>query len=178
MAPPPVSNALQPGCAGDSFSLLFSSSAMPPPSRSTLPTSSEPRLPPDSTPGSTEQVSGDEMTGAAGLEEFEGTVSFTNLDKVLYPSTGFTKGDLIRYFVAVAPYAIPHLTGRALTLRRYPNGVDQKSFFEKRCPSHAPGFVNIVSWKPSSKDDPINACSVDSTETMAWLVNTAAVGLR
>jgi bifunctional non-homologous end joining protein LigD len=123
-------------------------------------------------------MSGNGTTGRSGLEEFDGIVSFTNLDKVLYPSTGFTKGDLIRYFVSVAAYIVPHLSGRALTLRRYPNGVDQKSFFEKRCPSHAPDFVKIVSWKPSSKDDPIRACSVEDPATMAWLGNMAAVELH
>ena len=114
----------------------------------------------------------------AGLEEFDGVVSFSNLDKVLYPSTGFTKGDLIRYFVGVAPYIIRHLKGRALTLRRFPNGVDAGSFFEKRCPTHAPSFVKIVTWKPSSKDDPIRACSVEDVPTMAWLGNMAAIELH
>jgi bifunctional non-homologous end joining protein LigD len=113
-----------------------------------------------------------------GLEDFEGVVSFSNLDKVLYPATGFTKGDLIRYYVAIAPYMLPHLKGRALTLRRYPNGVEGGSFFEKRCPSHAPGFVKVVTWKPSSKDEPIRACSAEDTPTMAWLGNMAAIELH
>jgi bifunctional non-homologous end joining protein LigD len=112
------------------------------------------------------------------LEQFEGVLKFSNLDKVLYPATGFTKGDLIRYFVAISPYVIPHLEGRALTLRRYPNGVDQSSFFEKRCPKHAPEFVKVVTWKPSSKEDPIQAPMVDNVDTMAWLGNMAAIELH
>jgi bifunctional non-homologous end joining protein LigD len=118
----------------------------------------------------------DEANGA--IEEFEGTVSFTNLDKVLYPATGFTKGDVIRYYVAIASFMLPHLKGRPLTLRRYPNGVDDKSFFEKRCPSHAPDWVRRVSWKPSSKDEPILACDAQDTRTLAWLGNMAAIELH
>ncbi len=113
-----------------------------------------------------------------GIEDLEGVVSFSNLDKVLYPLTGFTKGDVIRYYVAIAPFMLPHLTGRPLTLRRYPNGVDDKSFFEKRCPSHAPSWVKRVSWKPSSKDEPILACDARDTRTLAWLGNMAAIELH
>jgi bifunctional non-homologous end joining protein LigD len=116
--------------------------------------------------------------GAEGLEDLDGIVTFSNLDKVLYPATGFTKGDVIRYYVAIAPVMLPHLAGRPLTLRRYPNGVDDKSFFEKRCPTHAPPWVKRVSWKPSSKDDPILACDAQDTRTLAWLGNMAAIELH
>jgi bifunctional non-homologous end joining protein LigD len=118
------------------------------------------------------------MEGAGGLEDLEKHLTFSNLDKVLYPGTGFTKGDVIRYYVAIAPFMLPHLKGRALTLKRYPNGVDQKFFFEKRCPSHAPDWVKVVSWKPSSKDDPIRAVNATDTRTMAWLGNLAAIELH
>jgi bifunctional non-homologous end joining protein LigD len=73
---------------------------------------------------------------------------------------------------------LPHLKGRALTLKRYPNGVNEKFFFEKRCPSHAPDWVKVVTWKPSSKDDPIRAVNATDTRTMAWLGNLAAVELH
>lgn len=116
--------------------------------------------------------------GTEGIEDLEGVVSFSNLDKVLYPFTGFTKGDVIRYYVAIAPFMLPHLKGRPLTLRRYPNGVEDKSFFEKRCPSHAPSWVKRVSWKPSRKDEPILACDAADTRTLAWLGNMAAIELH
>ena len=63
-------------------------------------------------------------------------LSLSNLDKVLYPETGFTKGEVIDYYARIAPVMVPHLEGRCITFRRYPNGVDAQSFFEKRCPSH------------------------------------------
>jgi bifunctional non-homologous end joining protein LigD len=112
------------------------------------------------------------------FEEFADDLTFTNLDKVLYPSVGFTKGDVIRYYVGVAPFMLPHLAGRALTLRRYPNGVDGKSFFEKRCPSHAPKWVHLVTWSPSSKEEPIRACDARDARTLAWLGNLAALELH
>src|SRR5579863_10221523 len=71
-------------------------------------------------------------------------VRISNADKVLYPATGFTKGHVVDYYRAVAPVLVPHLRGRALTLRRFPDGVDGESFFEKRCPPHAPKWVRRV----------------------------------
>jgi bifunctional non-homologous end joining protein LigD len=112
------------------------------------------------------------------IDSFADDVSFTNLDKILYPKTGFTKGDVIRYYVSIADVMVPHLAGRPLTLRRYPNGVDDKSFFEKRCPSHAPKWVHVVEWSPSSKEEPIRACDARDTRTLAWLGNLAALELH
>ena len=74
--------------------------------------------------------------------EVEGRrLTLTNLDKVLYPEAGFTKGQVIDYYTRVAPVLLPHLRGRALTLKRYPDGVDGKYFYEKQSPSHAPEWV-------------------------------------
>jgi len=61
-------------------------------------------------------------------------LNLTNLDKVLYPATGFTKGEVIDYYVRIAPALLPHLAGRPLTMKRYPGGVDQEFFFEKKRP--------------------------------------------
>ena len=69
------------------------------------------------------------------------TLSLSNLDKVLYPQAGFTKGQVIDYYTRVAPYVLPHLRGRPLTLKRYPNGVDGMFFYEKTCPKHRPSWV-------------------------------------
>ena len=65
-------------------------------------------------------------------------LKLSNLDKVLYPEVGFTKGEVIDYYARIAPVLLRHLGDRGVTLRRFPNGVDQQSFFEKRCPSHRP----------------------------------------
>ena len=72
------------------------------------------------------------------------TLSLSNLDKVLYPAAGFTKGQVIDYYTRVAPYVLPHLEGRALTLKRYPNGVDGQFFYEKNAPSHRPEWVRTA----------------------------------
>ena len=68
----------------------------------------------------------------------------TNLDKVLYPEAGFTKGEVIDYYARIAPVMLAHLADRCVTFRRYPNGVDGQSFFEKRCPSHRPDWVEVA----------------------------------
>ena len=71
------------------------------------------------------------------------TLSLSNLDKVLYPAAGFTKGHVIDYYTRIAPAVLPHLQGRALTLKRYPNGVDAQYFYEKNAPGHRPDWVRI-----------------------------------
>ena len=75
----------------------------------------------------------------------------TNLDKVLFPQTGFTKGQLIDYYARIAPVMLPHVADRPLTMKRYPDGVEGKFFFEKHVPSHAPRWVKTVS-VPSERD--------------------------
>ena len=72
------------------------------------------------------------------------TLRLSNLDKVLYPEAGFTKGQVIDYYTRVAPALLPHLRNRPLTLKRYPNGVDDKFFYEKQSPSHRPDWVKTV----------------------------------
>ena len=71
-------------------------------------------------------------------------LSISNLDKVLYPETGFTKGAMIDYYLRIAPAMLPHVVDRPLTVRRFPNGVDEKSFFEKHAPSHTPDWVRTT----------------------------------
>ena len=81
---------------------------------------------------------------SAGVEvEVEGRrLLLRNLDKVFYPATGFTKGDMVDYYRRVAPALLPHLRDRPLTLKRYPEGVDGPFFYEKRCPAHRPRWVH------------------------------------
>jgi bifunctional non-homologous end joining protein LigD len=109
--------------------------------------------------------------------EVEGKpLKLSNLDKVFYPQTGFTKGHVIDYYTRVAPALLPHLAGRPLTMKRYPNGVDGKFFYEKECPKHAPEWVHtkrIVS-RGSTKDRThINFCIVDDLATLVWAANLA-----
>lgn len=103
-------------------------------------------------------------------------LELSNLDKVLYPS-GFTKGEVVDYYARIAPVALPHLRGRALTFKRFPNGTDTKGFFEKRCPGHRPDFVNVAVG-PGDRRGGIEYCCVDSTASLVWAANMAAIELH
>ncbi|MEP6598802.1 MAG: non-homologous end-joining DNA ligase [Actinomycetota bacterium] len=108
-------------------------------------------------------------------------LSLSNLDKVLYPETGFTKGELIDYYTRVAPVLLPHLAGRALTIKRYPNGVDGPFFFEKNAARGTPPWVRTVSLPApgSTKDrDRIDYVVVEELATLVWLANLAAIELH
>jgi bifunctional non-homologous end joining protein LigD len=99
-------------------------------------------------------------------------LSLSNLDKVLYPEVGFTKGQVIDYYTRIAPYVLPHLRDRPLTMKRYPNGVNDKFFYEKRCPSHAPDWVRRESFLG------IDYCVCDDLPTLVWLANMADLELH
>jgi len=103
-------------------------------------------------------------------------LSLSNLDKVLYPN-GFTKAQVIDYMARIAPTAIPHLTGRALTFKRYPNGTDTQGFFEKRCPGHRPPWV-AVALGPGDRHGGIEYCRIDETASMVWAANMAAIEIH
>ena len=71
-------------------------------------------------------------------------IALSNIDKVFYPETGFTKGQMIDYYIRIGPVLLPHLKDRALTLKRYPNGVREPFFYEKRCPAFRPPWVKTA----------------------------------
>ncbi len=100
----------------------------------------------------------------------------TNLDKVLYPKAGFTKRDVIEYYVAVAPVLLAHLDDRPLTRVRFPNGVEDKSFFEKQCPPHRPAWVQTAPVPLSKKT--VDFCLCNDVPTLVWLANLAALELH
>jgi bifunctional non-homologous end joining protein LigD len=103
-------------------------------------------------------------------------LSLSNLDKVMYPETGFTKGQVIDYYTRIAPVVLPHLRDRPLTLKRYPNGVEGGHFYEKQCPSHRPDWVRAEPVDLSSKT--INFCVCDDLPTLVWLANLADLELH
>jgi bifunctional non-homologous end joining protein LigD len=103
-------------------------------------------------------------------------LSLSNLDKVMYPDTGFTKGQVIDYYTRIAPAVLPHLRDRPLTLKRYPNGVEGGHFYEKQCPSHRPDWVRSEPVELSSKT--INFCICDDLATLVWLANLADLELH
>jgi len=105
-------------------------------------------------------------------------LSLSNLDKVLYPATGFTKGQVVGYYQAVAPALLPHLAGRPLTLKRYPDGVEGAHFFEKRCASHRPDWVQVAPvWSGRNKGE-IPYCVCADLPTLVWMANLAALELH
>lgn len=108
----------------------------------------------------------------------ERTLRLTNWDKVLFPATGFTKGDLIAYYVQIAPMLLPHLRDRPLTLRRWPNGVDERTFYEKQSPAHRPDWVETASIYSSSEGRRIDYTLAQEPATLAWIGNQAAIELH
>jgi len=104
-------------------------------------------------------------------------LKLSNLDKVLYPEVGFTKGQVIDYYARVAPAMLTHLSDRCVTFRRFPNGVDAASFFEKRCPSHRPGWVEVA-LGPGDRTGPVEYCLLDDRAALVWAANLAALELH
>jgi len=111
--------------------------------------------------------------------EVEGrALRLSNLDKVLYPETGFTKAQVIDYYTRAAPVLLPHLRGRPLTLKRYPNGVDGKFFYEKECPSHRPDWVQTASIPIRTDGRSVNFCLAEDLPTLVWTSNLADLELH
>jgi bifunctional non-homologous end joining protein LigD len=108
-------------------------------------------------------------------------LTLSNLGKVLYPETGFTKGEVIDYYSRIAPVLLPHLADRPLTVKRYPNGVDQQFFFEKNAPRGKPSWVRTLTLPApgSTKNrDTIDYVVVEQLPTLVWLANLAALELH
>jgi bifunctional non-homologous end joining protein LigD len=105
-------------------------------------------------------------------------LKLSNLDKVLYPEAGFTKGQVIDYFVRIAPVLLPHLHGRPLTLKRYPNGVNAPYFYEKNCPEHRPEWVQVAPVWSSHNNKSINYCLGQDLPTLVWAANLADLELH
>src|SRR5919204_6694699 len=100
----------------------------------------------------------------------------SNLDKVLYPGVGFTKGQVIDYYTRMAPVLLPHLRDHPLTLKRYPNGVEEKYFYEKQAPSHRPDWVKTFA--VPSRDRTIDFVLCNDLPTLGWLANLADLELH
>jgi bifunctional non-homologous end joining protein LigD len=105
-------------------------------------------------------------------------LKLSNLEKVLYPAAGFTKKDVIDYYVRIAPALLPHLKGRALTRKRYPDGVEGEPFFEKNAPMHKPDWVKVAPiWSGRNRRN-VNYILADDLATLVWLANLAALELH
>ena len=108
----------------------------------------------------------------------ERQLKLSNLDKILWPADGITKRDLIRYYATMAPYLLPFLRGRALTLQRYPDGIERAGFWQKQVPGHAPDWVECWPWQSASRGEPTEYLLATSAATLAWAANEAAIDIH
>ena len=121
------------------------------------------------------------MAGKASEVEVDGReLKLSNLDKVLYPKVGFTKGEMIDYYARIADAMVPHLAGRAVTLRRFPEGVDntEAAFFEKRCPKHRPKWVKTATVTAGPHAGKIDFCVCNDRPTLIWMAQLATIELH
>ncbi len=104
-------------------------------------------------------------------------VDVTNLKKVFYPKPGFTKGDVIDYYVRISPVLLPHLKDRPITLKRYPDGVEGFFFYEKKCPAHRPKWIKTTKVFKSEGGE-INYCVINDLPSLVWAANLADLELH
>jgi bifunctional non-homologous end joining protein LigD len=102
-------------------------------------------------------------------------ITLSNVDKVFFPDHGYTKGDLIQYYVSVAPMLLPHLAERPISMSRYPDGIEGPSFYEKRAPGHQPDWMRTVPVPSDSQGGVIGFLLADSTEALMWFANMGCI---
>ncbi|MEP7014132.1 MAG: non-homologous end-joining DNA ligase [Verrucomicrobiota bacterium] len=105
-------------------------------------------------------------------------LAVSNLAKVLYPKAGFTKGQVIDYYIRIAPVLLPHLKDRPLTMKRYPNGVEGEFFYEKNCPSHRPKWVKTAKVWSEGNNRTMDYCLAQDLPTLVWAANLADLELH
>jgi len=105
-------------------------------------------------------------------------LSLTNLDKTLYPAAAFTKGQVVDFYVRIAPVLVPHLAGRPLTMKRYPEGIDHEYFFEKNAPKFRPDWVKTAPIWSESNHRTINFILANDLPTLVWIANLASIELH
>lgn len=118
-------------------------------------------------------------TGGAVEVQVDGRVlRLTNLDKILWPEVGFTKGQMIDYYTRVAPALLPHLKDRPLTLKRYPDGVEGQMFYEKNCPSHRPPWIKTAKIWSEGNDRWMYYCLVQDLPSLVWVAQLGTIELH
>jgi bifunctional non-homologous end joining protein LigD len=105
-------------------------------------------------------------------------VPVSNFNKVLYPEAGFTKGDVIRYFIDISPVLLPHLKDRALTMKRYPDGVGKFFFYEKNCPTYRPKWVRTAPIFSHGRGETMHYCLANNLASLVWMANLADLELH
>jgi bifunctional non-homologous end joining protein LigD len=106
------------------------------------------------------------------------TLALSNIDKIYYPKTGFTKGQVLEYYGRIAKVMLPHLHGRPVTLKRYPEGVEGPFFYEKECPRYRPPWLNTATVARTASDKTIHYCTIEDTASLLWLENLASIELH
>lgn len=105
-------------------------------------------------------------------------LQLSNLNKVYYPATGFTKAEVIDYYVRIAPALLPHLAKRPLTLKRFPGGVEGEFFYQKECPEHRPEWLETAPVYSEGNERDVNYCLVNDLPSLVWVANTASIELH
>src|SRR5499433_641898 len=118
------------------------------------------------------------MSKKAELVVDDRKLQVSNLDKVLYPKAGFTKTQVIDYYIRIASVLLPHLKDRPLTMKRYPDGVDGQFFYEKNCPSHRPKWVQTAKVWSEGNQRIMNYCLANDLPTLVWAANLADLELH
>ncbi len=119
------------------------------------------------------------MSGPKTELEVDGRVlTVSNLQKVLYPKAGFTKAQVIDYYIKVAPVLLPHLKNRPITLKRYPDGVEGFFFYEKQCPSHRPTWMKTTKVPSNREAGHIDYCVMNDLPALVWAANLADLELH
>ncbi len=118
------------------------------------------------------------MPNKAELKVADRKIQVSNLDKVLYPKVGFTKGQVIDYYIRIAPVLLTHLKDRPLTMKRYPDGVEGEFFYEKNCPSHRPRWVQTAKVWSEGNQRIMDYCLVNDLPTLVWAANLADLELH
>ena len=119
------------------------------------------------------------MPGRSAVVEIEGReLKLSNLDKVLYPKVGFTKAHVIDYYRRISPVLLPHLRGRPITLKRYPDGVEGQFFYEKSCPSYRPEWLHTAPVFSETRGEDIEFCMFDDLPSLVWAANLADLELH
>lgn len=118
------------------------------------------------------------MSDSTVVEIQDKRLTLSNLEKVLYPAAKFTKGQVIDYYARIAPVLVPHLAGRPLTLKRYPNGVDSEFFFEKNATKHRPDWVKTAPIWSEGNNRNVNYILANDLATLVWVANLAGIELH
>lgn len=113
------------------------------------------------------------------VTEVEGrNLKLSNLDKVYYPRTKFTKAQVIDYYVKIAPFLLPHLQDHPLTLKRYPHGSGKNFFYQKESPSHRPDWIKTAPIWSEKNNRNINFTLVNDLSSLLWVINLATLELH